>query len=902
MASPLLDKTLDDVFGAPAGKESDVERIVGEAFGPSDAVPPAAEQLGVQEIAPGSLRDPFARADVVRARNSAEAAAAFYEHFPNGRLLVAGEEGTVTRLRPETAGRPEAFGEAEALTTEKVINPVYFFQEDPSQPIRRVDDLGFGGSAREAILDLTVDLLAPDFGAIVFELLATLPQTKYLKVLPLLSRFRFANKAIPLPARVGVGAAVGETVQEATEEVRGISRESVGEQATAVGTQAALAAGGEKILGGAASRVVRAGTGRGLLNVRRGAEEAQAAARRLLGKKLLPVNLVAQHPIVQKLGGQASAITPRIETYIEGLEQTLAAATQKTRDALKKAAPTTSKGIALLDQQLRRQANDVRDLAMRHAGRTKRSLSDTASAFSQALVRQDADAVAKINRSYEAARAIEEPEFNFSGLRAAADDSKKGVQARTPDRVSPESVDTPTIIPGENIRLNEVSSEVDSVTSDILRLSENPQPVTVTLNDGTQRVVSVTDQLRALRQRLFDAKTPIPGDIARQPQKEAGRLFGVITEMMRNPTNSNKQFAKMWRGADRLASTRFGLHESVVMTEAARALRDDGKGSVEGLVSRLGDLSNPDRIQDFKILRRVLPSAEFSKLQDGIATEMIRRPDQIAAKLDAAQPEVLRQVFSPKDIAALRTTAKAFDRMAKVGIKGLAEKQGNIGRHIIELGSSGNKAAIDQIQTAIRRRGGKLGAIGTTARAGIIDEIVTRSLVFEKGGSRFDFIKATSVIDGLKQSGAFQILTRKEREFFDDATRIQDFLRLLPDAGTSIQAASLAADVRGIAVGRSPIKGLLRLAENLTVGRLFASPVGIRLLTGFGRKKKAITRSDRIAALAAATAQIVTGNPVERAQDVEDFANMVAGFASGAGAIAGRFIDEVTSAQQPNAP
>ena len=127
-------------------------------------------------------------------------------------------------------------------------------------------------------------------------------------------------------------------------------------------------------------------------------------------------------------------------------------------------------------------------------------------------------------------------------------------------------------------------------------------------------------------------------------------------------------------------------------------------------------------------------------------------------------------------------------------------------------------------------------------RAGIFENLFKKNplgdigsgsaLTFERFNA-VDFNALTSRINTLEKSTVWDnILTEGDRTFLKDTQRIQDFLRLSEDAGTSLQAASAARGLFQLSAGAARV-----LLENIGLGRIMVSPRAQAILTGIGGKK-----------------------------------------------------------------
>jgi len=347
-----------------------------------------ASFVGQKELGPPGLRSSLARLDIAQARTGAEKLRAFRLSFPEGDLV-------------------------------KVPAGALLFREDPSKPFAKVDADFLEGGGREAVNDV-IEFFAPDIGAITGETIAAVgavalaPETGGVSLLAL------------LPAMM-VGAAGGELAQEGIKElrdIRGPESESF-EQVSKRGAQQGLFALGGGLAGPA---IIRPGAnllkGAGILGKKPGAEQAQRAAREL-DLKNLPVNLVTDNPLIQKLGGQAGALLPTLSRYVDNLERELAL---KFRGGTVK----ESGSLEVLAAVERREGSNI-------IGRlTRPSVSKTKAGqgVTRGIAQYDISSGARVTQAYTLARSIETPRFDIVSALSEAIEIKTIAKQIGPDGAS----------------------------------------------------------------------------------------------------------------------------------------------------------------------------------------------------------------------------------------------------------------------------------------------------------------------------------------------------------------------------------------------------------------------------------------------------------------------------------
>lgn len=740
-----------------------------------------ASFAGQKELGPAGLRSPLARFDIAQARNGTEKLRAFRKTFPEGDLL-------------------------------KVPAGDLLFREDPSKPFAKVDADFLEGGGREVINDI-IEFFAPDIGAITGETamavgaVALAPETGGVSLLAL------------LPAMM-IGAAGGELAQEGVRELRGIrgpESESF-EQVSKRGAQQGLMA----LVGGAAGpAVIRPAAnlikGAGILGKRPGAEQAQRAAKEL-GLDNLPVNLVTDNPLVQKLGGQAGALLPTLSRYVDNLERDLAL---KFRGR----AVGESGSLGALDAIERREGSNI----LARVRRPKVSKTKAGQGVTQGIAQYDISSGARVTQAYTLARSVETPNFDLTAALSDATEVKAIASQMGPSGAA----------------IVQLADQILELGAKRLPDGTIP-PQRIPLPDGTEKVIEATDQIRFIRSQAWDLKTPPSGELSRRPNFLAARLFRSQTSTLANPLNTSKAFQTRWAKANQLARRRFTTRDRIVLVQAAK------NENPTQLAARLGNLADPANADNIKILRSVLPNSKFRDLQDSVITTLVADPRSITQALKNAVPETLRSLLSPSEIAQLKFVGKNFDKLGQAGLRKALNDHTRATSAVADIVVRKDTAAISTVRDIVSRNGGKGGAFGRLIRGGIMQHIWEFSRVVEKGALRVDFGKLRNIQQSLAETGALRLLTSQDIRLLSNTRRVQDLLRQTADAGTSIQASEAAAGARSL----SPA-ALSTILENFGVGRLMVSPLGQKIFVGSGGRTK-IRKGAMLPLLGSISAQVST--------------------------------------------
>ncbi len=775
----------------------------------------------LSELGKAGLENPIARLAIAAADTVNEKKLAFKEFFPEGSLRFI----------------PRAFVEG------KSGDPVLFFKKDLDAPFQRLDDPDFNFTAGAEITSDVLEFLAQDLGALFGE--GAVAASQFLSKSP-----DVRVRAVGLISRMTLAAAGGTAFQEGIEflafgqeeDIRTVTRRSV--------SQGAITAFGGLVFDKLGRPVVNMFKGAGFIGLREGGKEAIESAKRL-GLRTLPLNILTDSPIVQRLGKQAGALVSTLGRYIQSEEKALAelamgfgAKIQGVKNF------RTLPAMSTLITAAKKENQRLRSNLLRATGRKTTTRKEFGDAFLQDYANFNRTSRARVSAAYGHARGVETPNFNLNPLTDTARevkllateidlDSSKGLVKIVDKILKLEQKSVPGVRTA-----SEVAEETGLNIRGAVDLLETQPGVPkripdliVTKNDGTQVVFDELDQLRFIRTQLFDFMTPPPGEARTGIQNLASRMFASISKTLKTPTNTSPKFLKTWQRADRLAKERFTILQAPFLVAAAR------KETPNALAARLTNLTDPALADNFRTLQRVMTRETMGKMKDAMFGNWLREGGRnLDQAFKAADPENLRVVFTPREKAGLKQYSESWTKLEAVGIGKAQERYNVFSNAVDDLLLRKDDARVFELTQLIQRNGGIEGSLGNSVRAGIFENLFKKNplgdigsgsaLTFERFNA-VDFNALTSRINTLEKSTVWDnILTEGDRTFLKDTQRIQDFLRLSEDAGTSLQAASAARGLFQLSAGAARV-----LLENIGLGRIMVSPRAQAILTGIGGKK-----------------------------------------------------------------
>lgn len=692
------------------------------------------------------------------------------------------------------------------------------FQEDPSKPFSPVDPKEF--SVREGFADL-LELLGEDAGPIAGET-ALLVGT--------------GGASLLLTAgRAMLGAVLGEFAEEGGEIALGISDETLGEtgrRAVASGTLAPIGVG----IGRGVEKLVNIPRGGGLLRLS-DTGRAQVQAFERLGLGLPTPGQVSDSPIVRRLEGQSGAVGRALTDFFQGQQAAVEGAFRRIQDP--KAANRILDTMQKTEERLRNKALGALRMA-------KKDFAETADNIKKAVAEWDTASRQYVDALYARARSIEEPIFDpneVERIQTLAAVELFGVRSYAKPTARP----TQTVVkqlPRGRIRQTKPAgpapeqtvplSEPGPSLKDILRKLRDidPQLRTVTTTIDGQRVeIPVVEQLRTIRQELFDLKTaPTVGAegvpiTRRAEQAAAGRLFKAVDDLLFNPANGSPAYMKAWRGAGQAARERFAAAEKAILIEAAKT---------DTPVKLLARITGPNSFDELRTLRSILSPKRFEDLQGAFKTRLLETSN-VTSRLDSFDKETLSMLLSPGELKAFRQYGKSLDKIKKLDLAGIAEETGRANLAVERLVRTATPGQTDLFTQSLKEMAPE---DRLTFRAATLDYLFRQGVVKGPKGETVvsgDMIEAA--YERLERAGLDTLLKRSKRETIKDIELAARTLALSRrDAGTSI----LAAGVTRAAV-REPLQGnildpLFEIAQLMGIGRFLTYGWAQRLLIGSSKK------------------------------------------------------------------
>ena len=767
-----------------------------------------AEFLGQQEFAPGGLTgDPAsvaARMSVAAADTLGEKVIAFKQVFPQGELVSLPVSGELA------------------------------FRRGPSENFRKVDPSML--DEFEPLGDL-IDLFGGDIGALMGEAAAVT------------GAGRGASKGIkliPFLTRLAAGTYGGEFLQEGVETLAGFQEEGFPE----IASRSAVKSLGA-VAGGATFGLIERGTSgalqRGIFDLRPGGKAAQEALERIrrdagiitvdpvqdAGRGAvarsadqattkigdLPANIISANPIIRKMGGQSAALLPTLADHISDIENQVARSLMRMR----------SRG-SNLPENLRVEAGRQRKQILSQGLQATKGKEigdfDVGNSLQQGIARYTDDSQAVVSEAYRRAEEIGDPVF----------DPRSAVQAAQ------------SVIERNKQGVIVVDDATLKAARDILEYANNPGPIT--LPNG--EFIPETERIKYIQSSLFDSSVPPAGTPRRETHRQARKLRSEIKDMMENATGPNPQFAEAWRTANGLAAQRFDTLEKSIIINTAKS---------EEPANIARRITGPNNADNLRIVRGVVGNEKWDQIKDWFKTDLFNpnKADSLSSRLKSYDKETIEQLLTPGELVEVIKVSKQMDRLNSAPMKQALERQSRAQNLIRDSIDTGNTEGVKTLIETIGRAGGRNSEIGRESRGALLNDIIFRSLIKERGELKVDFRLINKTLTELKDAGALGILDPRDIRRLRDIELVQDFLRLTPDSGTSIQAAEQVSGLR-----KMQASAFMSLIRNSTVGKFLTSNFGNRLLIGQAGKERVNTKGIKLLGAMLGTVTLPTSEQGEQ--------------------------------------
>lgn len=647
------------------------------------------------------------------------------------------------------------------------------------------------------------------------------------------------------------GEGTTEIIEEQIETLRGFQKEELGEQAFNALIQASAAGVGERlsVLYTAPRNVSR---GAGVSGVTPAGKKAMAAETLLKEKGYelpgLRVDQIASNPIIALLGKQSSAQTSALKNYEEQQSKAVMSALMNLR-------PKDVKRL-FGDEITNLHDDALRDLRS-YIKSPDVNLSELGSQAQQVIKSYDDVSRAVQERLYSKARKFGPAEYDLSYIDTVISELERGMRV-------------PKVGSDEYLQLDSVSKEVADVIQqykaiDFSQLGKQ--------ESARGELIDQTAVLKKLRSSLFYIKEQ---DTLGKPAnvkasiEQARRLYSAINSSMKNPKNLSGEAAEAYQKADVFTRKYFDSIEEL-------GLRNDMQGmdyySLAKKYARPGNFDNINKLKTYIDEVNIAAKGEglsgqtkWKKFQDAFAGNVasIENIKDLPQVLRSYNKEELDLLLSPDDFKSLTKMSKNIEILNQLDVEGVVARRSRAVNGFAELIESGNENAIKFLEKQAK------GTQTDALRQASMDYLYQKSIYKDQAGNMFINEKAQEqALKTLRDTGAIRFLKKDDLTVVRRLARYSTVTKGSNDAGTSLQAASTAADIRELF---SPKKGgvdaIITLAEAYGTAKVMTSTAARKLILGSGREK--INPRNARALAAQASSQIAQSFLDMRQESIED--------------------------------
>ena len=350
--------------------------------------------------------------------------------------------------------------------------------------------------------------------------------------------------------------------------------------------------------------------------------------------------------------------------------------------------------------------------------------------------------------------------------------------------------------------------------------------------------ISTLDFLLNARKQLADIRFGEIGNVTREQRLQAQQLLDAIDDTIKNPANADAGWANAYESLVRLQDDQLKMMNLPIIQSLA----------VDGKYNQLlkGYMDPGYTADEIFMLKNTMDKKGFNAFRQGFFNQLIGDADTMMSlpeRLAKYDKKVLNQMFDKPTVTALENLSGFVTKMKDAGIDKVIKTQNQFGRAIDDLITQKDTAKIGQLLDYFKNYkvevDGKMVSgwntpLGKSFHDGIINRLFTKSTKKVKGKLTLDQSKYRAFIENLKETGIFETLSKSDQKLLDDIDLVKDFLVQAGDAGTSIEAASIAEAARGIFTRTDMSSFAGQIGEIIGLGRLFTSKFGRWFLVGEG--------------------------------------------------------------------
>ena len=408
------------------------------------------------------------------------------------------------------------------------------------------------------------------------------------------------------------------------------------------------------------------------------------------------------------------------------------------------------------------------------------------------------------------------------------------------------------------IVINQTSKELENILNGIRDMKQDgTTSVFVPTGAGEPRKITTFDFLFDARKQLNEILAKPIGEVGTDQRRLATELLNEIDTVIKaGPANADAGWAKAYQALVDISNEQLKLTNLPIILNL-------GKGNYTQL---LKGYMNPNiSVRDLKFLFQTMDQKGNMAFKQGFLNQLIgdsNKLKNLPKELDKYDRETLQFMFDKPTVTALENLSGFIKKLDDANFTKIFDTQTRFAAGIDVFMSNKNTKGIDEAIKFINSLdGGFNNPVGKSFHDGIINRLFQISTKKVKGKLTLDQNKYRNYIDKLKLNGIYDTFDDKTKDLLEDIDLVKDFLIQGGDAGTSLEAASLAESVKGVFSGRTdPITLVGTLAEIVGFGKLFTSTGGRAFLIGGDKGAPQLTPGNIQRTIGAIVTELIGSN------------------------------------------
>ena len=406
------------------------------------------------------------------------------------------------------------------------------------------------------------------------------------------------------------------------------------------------------------------------------------------------------------------------------------------------------------------------------------------------------------------------------------------------------------------INIRNTNSTIENITKSIRDLGDDGVVQLPTGAGGGQ--VDTFDFLMDARNQLSEIQFAPIGEASRVQRATANKLISKIDAALKNPSNAGPKWGKAYDSFISLQD------EQLKLINLPIVLSLNGKGNYTQLLK--GYMLPNYTKKDIDLLFGTMDDKGKIAFKQGFVNQLIgdnKKLKDLPELFEQFDPDVMKYVLGTQTFNSIEMMSGFIKKMDDSGFNKILDTQVKFGKAIDGFMANNNTKGIDDALQFIINHTDEVGGktvkgfdtpLGKSFHDGIINRLFETSTSKIKGKLQVDLGAYRQYVQQLKDNGIFDTFNKKTQKLLEDTDLVKDFLVQAGDAGTSIEAASLADAVKGVVSGRTDPGSLIgTFAEIVGLGKLFTSSGGRAFLVGSGQQQLKPSTVNKIVGGVAAT-------------------------------------------------